>query len=119
MARMQSVRDVRYTAAIQISGSDTDIVKLTRMTPKAITRRLSSFYHTTVSDTFGCEPARCGKINRHPIMNAAMTADAIGRLNARPPWFTGLSRKSPTVAPSGRVRMNAAQNSVTRDIFVQ
>ena len=31
----------------------------------------------------------------------------------------GLSRKSPTVAPSGRVRMNAAQNSVTREILVQ
>ena len=51
-------------------------------------------------------------------MKAAMTADAKGRLNARPPWFTGLSRKSPTVAPNGRVRMNAAQNSVTRDTRV-
>ena len=31
--------------------------------------------------------------------------------SARPPASTGLSKKSPTTAPSGRVRMNAAQNS--------
>jgi len=31
----------------------------------------------------------------------------------------GLSRKSPTTAPSGRVRINADQKSVVRDIFVQ
>ena len=31
----------------------------------------------------------------------------------RPPLACGLSRKSPTVAPSGRVSMNAAQNSST------
>jgi hypothetical protein len=48
-------------------------------------------------------------------MSAAITAEAAGRLSARPPWLTGLSRKSPTVAPSGRVRMKAAQNSSTRD----
>ena len=52
-------------------------------------------------------------------MKTAMTAEASGRLSARPPWLTGLSRKSPTVAPSGRVRMNAAQNSSTRDTSVQ
>jgi hypothetical protein len=50
---------------------------------------------------------------------AAITADASGRLIARPPWFIGLSRKSPTVAPNGRVRMKAAQNNSTRDMFVQ
>jgi hypothetical protein len=49
------------------------------------------------------------------MMKAPMTADAIGRLKARPPLLTGLSRKSPTVAPSGRVRMNAAQNRKTLD----
>ena len=42
-----------------------------------------------------------------PTMNTAITAEATGRLSAMPPWFSGLSRKSPTVAPSGRVRMNA------------
>jgi len=30
------------------------------------------------------------------MMKTAMTADAIGRLNASPPSPTGLSRKSPT-----------------------
>ena len=49
----------------------------------------------------------------------AMIAEASGRLKARPPWLTGLSRKSPTVAPSGRVRMNAVQNNVTRETDVQ
>ena len=53
------------------------------------------------------------------IMMAARTAEAIGRLKARPPWSSGLSRKSPKVAPSGRVRMNAAQNKRTRDTSVQ
>lgn len=67
----------------------------------------------------GCAPGRCGNMSKHPIMNAAMTDDAIGRLNARPPSATGLSRKSPTVAPSGRVRMKATQKSVTRDTLVQ
>ena len=48
-----------------------------------------------------------------------MIADAIGRLNANPPALTGLSRKSPIEAPSGRVRMKAAQNKKTREIFVK
>ena len=84
-----------------------------------IYNKVHSFYHATFSDVFGCDPALCGKMSTHPTMKAARTADAIGRLSARPPWLTGLSRKSPTVAPSGRVRMKAAQNSVTRDTFVQ
>lgn len=37
---------------------------------------------------------------------------------ARPPSLTGLSRKSPTVAPSGRDSMKASQNSATREIEV-
>ena len=53
------------------------------------------------------------------MMNTAMTALAMGRLSASPPSFSGLSRKSPTVAPSGRVWMKAAQNSRTRDRLVQ
>src|ERR1700679_2986053 len=65
-----------------------------------------------------CEPARCGRTSRQPRIKTAMTAEASGRLQARPPSLTGLSRKSPTVAPSGRVRMNAVQNSVTRDTWV-
>ena len=53
------------------------------------------------------------------MMNAPITADAMGRLKARPLSLTGLSRKSPTVAPSGRVRINAAQNKKTRDVLLQ
>ena len=53
------------------------------------------------------------------MMNAAITAEAIGRLKARPPSLNGLSRKSPTVAPSGRVRMKAAQNRNTREMRVK
>ena len=53
------------------------------------------------------------------MMNTAMTAEASGRLSAMPPSLRGLSRKSPTVAPSGRVRMNAAQNKKTRETFVR
>ena len=52
-------------------------------------------------------------------MKAAMTAEASGRLRSRPPSLTGLSRKSPTVAPSGRVRMKAAQNRQTRETCVR
>jgi hypothetical protein len=76
-------------------------------------------YFRTIPGGPGCTPARCGRMRRHPSIKAARIADASGRLKARPPWSLGLSRKSPTVAPSGRVRMNAAQNSVTRDMLVQ
>lgn len=37
----------------------------------------------------------------------------------QPPSAVGLSRKSPTMAPSGRVRMKAAQNRATRDTEVR
>jgi hypothetical protein len=74
-------------------------------------------YNTLLSP--GCRPARCSNRRMHPIMKAAITADAMGRLRANPPWSTGLSRKSPIVAPRGRVKMNAAQNSSTRDTLVQ
>ena len=52
-------------------------------------------------------------------MNAAMMAEAIGRLKAKPPSWIGLSKKSPTVAPSGRVRMKAAQNRPTYLTFAK
>lgn len=48
-------------------------------------------------------------------MKPASATDATGRSRASPPWAIILSRKSPTVAPSGRVRMNAVQNSVVRE----
>ena len=39
------------------------------------------------------------------------------RLN--PPCSNGLVSRSPNVAPSGRVRINASQNSQVREIFVR
>ena len=61
----------------------------------------------------GVEPAM------QTTMKTPIAAEAMGRLKARPPSLAGLSRKSPRVAPSGRVRMKAAQNNNTRDAFVQ
>ena len=61
---------------------------------------------------------RVAAVREDSHMRAAIIAEAIGLLKARPPSSTGLSRKSPTVAPSGRVRMKAAQNSVTREMLV-
>jgi hypothetical protein len=62
---------------------------------------------------------RWGSTNKQIRMNPAITADARGRLSASPPLFKGLSRKSPTVAPNGRVKLNAVQNWATREKFVQ
>jgi hypothetical protein len=64
-------------------------------------------------------PALWGSSRRHPTIKIPMTAEAIGRLEAIPPSLMGLSRKSPIVAPSGRVRIKAAQNRKTREIFVR
>jgi hypothetical protein len=46
-------------------------------------------------------------------MKIANTAEAMGRLKLSPPWLTGLSRKSPTVAPSGRVRIDKLKATMT------
>ena len=59
--------------------------------------------------------ALCLKKKMHTVMNSSSAADAAYRLNARPPASSGLSRKSPTTAPSGRVRMKAAQNNAVRE----
>ena len=50
----------------------------------------------------------------HMIILASKIADAAKRLISRPPLATGLSSQSPSVAPSGRVKMNAAQNRECR-----
>ena len=42
-----------------------------------------------------------------PNMKASRVADAQYRLRASPPEACGLSRKSPTTAPNGRVKMKA------------
>ena len=56
-------------------------------------------------------------------MQTAMTtmraAEAEKSPTASPPAATGLSSELAIVAPSGRVRMKAAQNNVVRDIFVK
>ncbi len=67
----------------------------------------------------GARAAFCGSSRRQVTMKAPIAAEASGRLNATPPSLTGLSRKSPTVAPSGRDRMNAAQNKNTRNTLVR
>ena len=54
----------------------------------------------------------------HPIMKTAITADELMRLRSRPPSAWGFVRMSPTVAPSGRVRMKASQNNRVREILV-
>ena len=43
-------------------------------------------------------------------MNAAIIKEELMRLRLNPPVATGLVRRSPKAAPSGRVRMNADQN---------
>ncbi len=63
--------------------------------------------------------ARCGTTRMQPAMKTSSRADAAKRLRSRPPALTGLSRKSPTTAPSGRVSTKAAQNSNVCEIRVQ
>ncbi len=48
-------------------------------------------------------------------MNAAIRIEELIRLRFNPPSCSGLVSRSPTVAPSGRVRINADQNSSVRD----
>lgn len=52
-------------------------------------------------------------------MSALNSEVNIRSLIPRPPCVTGLSRELATVAPSGRVKMNAAQNRVTCETFVR
>ncbi len=52
-------------------------------------------------------------------MKTAMIADEVNRLRSSPPLSTGLVSMSPTVAPSGRVRMKAIQNNSVRETPVK
>ena len=52
------------------------------------------------------------------IISTASTPVAVTSLMARPPWFIGLSTELASVAPRGRVRMKAAQNSAVREVWV-
>src|SRR5471030_2591129 len=49
----------------------------------------------------------------------ANTSDEPTVPKSRPPFSWGLVRKSPNVAPNGRVSTNATQNSSTDEIFVK
>src|SRR5262249_3540175 len=55
----------------------------------------------------------------HATMKAARIAEATKRSSASPPCATGLSNRSPSVAPSGRVRMKALQKSRVRETEVK
>ena len=66
----------------------------------------------------GWPPALLDINKMQPIMKTAMINKELTRLRLSPPFATGLVRRSPTVAPSGRVRMNADQNSKVRESLV-
>ena len=48
----------------------------------------------------GCRPARCGSSRMQPMMKTAITADAMGRLNATSPWPRGLCPEGPLTPPT-------------------
>ena len=52
------------------------------------------------------------------MIKTTKISDELIRPNCRPPLGTGFVSKSPKVAPSGRVRMKASQNSAVWEIFV-
>ena len=60
------------------------------------------------------QTVHCHKIT----IRARRTKEAVKRFKLSPPLLRGLSRKSPTTAPSERVKMNAAKNSRVRDKWV-
>ena len=53
----------------------------------------------------------CGKTKMQMTMSTVRTAEAERSLTANPPSARGLSKELAIVAPSGRVRTKAAQNS--------
>lgn len=59
------------------------------------------------------------EINTKPAMKMAMIREELMRPRLNPPCSNGLVSRSPNVAPSGRVRINASQNSQVREIFVR
>ncbi len=66
----------------------------------------------------GCALARCGSARMQAAINRAIRPEESGRDRSKPPCATGLVSKSPKVAPSGRVRIKAAQNKIARDAEV-
>ena len=68
-------------------------------------------------------PGMAGRLldaNRmQPTMKIAMTREELMRPRLNPSCANGLVSRSPTVAPSGRMRMKANQNSKVRETFVR
>src|SRR3569832_1607971 len=65
-----------------------------------------------------CLPARCPVSRMHTTIAAAIVNEDEMRLRSSPPLSCGFVRISPSVAPSGRVRMKAALKSAVCDILV-
>lgn len=84
----------------------------------ALARKFSG-HRDACTPSPGCRPALWGRRTISATMKAAITAEARGRLSCMPPALAGMSRKSPTVAPRRRMRMNAAQNKPTRETRVR
>ena len=59
------------------------------------------------SRTPGWLPAFWDVNRMQPTMKIAMTREELKRPRLSPPWANGFVTRSPIVAPSGRVRMNA------------
>src|SRR5437588_2195385 len=57
------------------------------------------------------------RINRTVAM--AMTSEDVILLRSKPPSARGLVNRSPSVAPNGRVKINAAQKRKVREIGVK
>jgi hypothetical protein len=53
-----------------------------------------------------------------PIIKLAISEDELMRLRSSPPFAWGFVSRSPSVAPSRRVRMNASQNNNVWDMFI-
>jgi len=76
--------------------------------------RLNSQYNVQCAFLTGL----CSNANMKNMIKSKSVDVAEYRLNANPPSLNGLSKKSPTTAPKGRVSMKAVQNRMTCDIFV-
>ena len=61
----------------------------------------------------------CLNIRIQATISTTRAAEAEYRLKFKPPLAKGLSRKSPTTAPNGLVRINAAKNKAVREIAVK
>lgn len=61
----------------------------------------------------------CFEQYTHPMITTNNIIEAVKRLKSSPPELSGLSKKSPTTAPNGRVNTKAAQNNKVFDTRVK